>query len=78
MTVHYEVMTGENFELEVRDGNNVNASIVTVVNASSGVNQAVLPATSSGHEFYISFRYTGRMGTSVKFLITDDKGMNTR
>ncbi|XP_068733405.1 protein bark beetle-like [Montipora capricornis] len=73
LTVHYEVMTGENFELEVRDGNNVNASIVTVVNASSGVNQAVLPATSSGHEFYIRFRYTGRMGTSVKFLITDDK-----
>lgn len=74
--VHYQYMTGEKFELEVHDGNIINATLLTLVNQQTGVNQAVTPSTSSGHELYIRFRYNGRYGATVKFLITDDKGRN--
>ena len=69
-------MTGEDFELDVRDGNNENASQIKLVNESTGVNQAVTPSSSSGHELYIRFRYRARywVEARVKFLITDDRG----
>ena len=69
-------MTGEDFELDVRDGNNQNASQLKLVNESTGVNQAVMPTSSSGHELYIRFRYSAgyREEVRVKFLITDDQG----
>lgn len=75
MTVYYQSMTGENFELDVRDGNNKNASQLKFVNESTGVNQAVTLSSSSGHELYIRFRYSaGYREARVKFLITDDRG----
>ena len=74
-------MTGEDFELDVRDGNNKNASQLKFVNESTGVNQAVTPSSSSGHEVYIRFRnirFRYRASywkeVRVKFLITDDRG----
>ena len=75
MTVYYQSMTGENFELDVRDGNNKNASQLKFINESTGVNQAVTPSTSSGHELYIRFRYSeGNTEARVKFLIMNDRG----
>ena len=80
LTVYYQSMTGEDFELDVRDGNNKNASQLKLVNESTGVNQAVTPSSSSGHELYIRFRYRARYWkeASVKFLITDDQGREFR
>lgn len=76
MTIYYQVMTGDTFELEVHDGDTINATNITLVNQSTGVNQAVTPTSSSGNELYIRFRYNGRNGASVKFVITDGKGKN--
>ena len=69
-------MIGKDFELDVRDGNNRNATQLKLVNESTGVNQAVMPSSSSGHELYIKFRYRAgyREEVKVKFLITDDRG----
>ena len=76
MTVYYQSMTGEDFELDVRDGNNKNASLLKLVNESTGVNEAVMPSSSSGHELYIRFRYRAGYWKTVrvKFLITHDRG----
>jgi len=65
---------GEKFELEVYDGNSTNGTFATLVDQSTVVNQAVTPTSSTGHELYIRFRYNGRTGATVKFVITDDKG----
>jgi len=69
-------MTGKNFELDVRDGNNKNASQLQLVNESTAVNQAVVPSLSSGHELYIRFRYSAgyREEVRVKFVIMDGRG----
>ena len=69
-------MTGKDFELDVRDGNNKNASQLQLVNESTAVNQAVTPSSSSGHELYIRFRYSWRYRgeVRVKFVITDSRG----
>lgn len=67
-------MTGEKFEFEAYDGDTVNASRLAYVNQWSGVKQAVTPVSSTGHAIYIRFRYSGRYGTSVKFLAMDDNG----
>lgn len=75
LTVHYPSMAGEMFELEVHDGNTINATNLTLVNQWTGVNQAVTASTSSGHELYIRFRYNGRYGATIRFLITDERGM---
>ena len=74
MTVHFQSMSGEKFEFEAFDGDTVNASRLTYVNQWSGVKQAVTPVSSSGHAIYVRFRYSGRYGASVKFLVTDDSG----
>ena len=74
MTIYYQVITGDMFELEVHDGDTINATSITLVNQSTGVNQAVTPTSSSGNELYIRFRYNGRNGASVRFVITDGKG----
>ena len=67
-------MTGEKFELEVYDGDTVNATKLTLVNQWTGVNQAITPVSSSGHAIYIRFRYSGRNGASVNFMLTDERG----
>ena len=68
-------MTGEKFELEVYDGNTINATKLTHVNQWTGVNQAVTPSSSSGHELYIRFRYSaGSSDARLTFIITDDQG----
>ena len=70
-------MTGETFELHVHDGNAINATKLALVNQWTGVNQAVTPSLSSGHEFYIRFRYSaGRTDARVKFLVMDDRGQS--
>ena len=78
LTVHYSSITGEMFELEVHDGNTINATNLMLVNQWTGVNQAVTASTSSGHELYIRFRYSGGSGATVKFLITDERGTNKK
>ena len=75
MAVHYQSITGEKFELHVHDGNTKNGTKLTLVNQWTGVNQAVTPSLSSGHELNIRFLYyTGWQDAKVKFLITDDQG----
>ena len=75
LAIHYQSMTGEKFELEVYDGNTINATKLTHVNQWTGVNQAVTPSSSSGHELYIRFRYSaGSKEARVAFIITDDRG----
>ena len=72
-------MTGETFELHVHDGNAINATKLALVNQWTGVNQAVTPSLSSGHELYIRFRYSaGRTDARVKFLVMDDRGKSIR
>ncbi|XP_078343101.1 uncharacterized protein LOC144628871 isoform X1 [Oculina patagonica] len=72
LAVHYQSMTGEKFELHVHDGNTKNDTEVTLVNQWTGVNQAVTPSSSSGHELYIRFRFSaGSQDAKLKFLITD-------
>ncbi|KAL9960883.1 hypothetical protein ACROYT_G034389 [Oculina patagonica] len=74
LTVYYQSVTGEKFFLEVFDGNTRNATMLTSLTEQTGVNQAVTPSSSSGHELYIRFRYNaGRKDARVKFLITDDQ-----
>ena len=72
--MYYHSMMGEKFELEVHDGNTTDATVATLVDQSAVVSQAVTPTSSTGHELYIRFRYNGRNGATVKFVITDDKG----
>lgn len=68
-------MTGEKFELEIHDGSTANTTKLMLVNQWTGVNKAVMPSTSSGHELYIRFRFNaGSKDARVKFLITDDQG----
>lgn len=75
LTVYYQSITGEKFELEVHDGNTTNATKLTLVNQWTSANQAVTPSSSSGHEIYVRFRFhADSKDTSVKFLITDDQG----
>jgi len=76
LTVYYQSMTGEDFELDVRDGNNKNASQLELVNESTGVSQAVTLSSSSGHELYIRFRYSAgyREEVRIRFVITDGRG----
>ena len=41
----------------------------------TGTNQAVTPYSSSGHELYIGFRFSGGSSDArVKFMVTADKG----
>ena len=74
LTVYYHSMVGEKFELKVHDGNTTNATVAAILDQLTVVNQAVTPTFSTGHELYIRFRYNGRNGATVKFVITDDKG----
>ncbi|KAJ7370758.1 hypothetical protein OS493_030189 [Desmophyllum pertusum] len=67
-------MTGNKFQLEVYDGNTINSTKLTHVNQWTGVNQAVTPSSSSGHELYIRFRYSaGSSDARLKFIIMDDR-----
>ena len=77
LAVHYQSMTGEKFELHVHDGNTINATQLTFVNQWTGVNQALTPSLSSGHELFMKFRFSaGSNDARLKFLITDDQGKN--
>lgn len=75
--MHFQYIAGDTFELDVHDGNNINASKLLHVTQWTGVNQAVTPLSSSGHELYIRFRYStsrSSTGASIDFLIMDDRG----
>ena len=75
LTVHYQSITGETFELHVHDGNTINATQLTLANQWTGINQALKPSSSSGHELFIKFRFSGgSYDARLKFLITDDEG----
>ena len=75
LAVHYQSISGETFELYVHDGNTINGTRLTLVNQWTGVNQAVTPSSSSGHELYIKFRFSaGYKDTRLNFLITDVQG----
>ena len=75
MAVHYQSMTGEKFELRVHDGVTKNDTELTLVNQWTGVNQAVTPSSSSGHEIFIRFRFSaGNQDARLKFLLTYDQG----
>ena len=75
--MHYQSVNGEKFELRVHDGSTKNGTELTLVNQWTGVNQAVTPSLSSGHELYISFRFSaGNTDTRLKFLVTDNPGRN--
>ena len=77
LAVHYQSISGEKCELHVKDGNTTNATQLMLVNQWTGVNQAVAPSSSSGHELFIKFRFSaGRNDARLKFLITDDQGKN--
>lgn len=77
LVVHYQSITGEEFELHVHDGNTTNATLLTLVNQWTGANQAVTPSSSSGHELFIKFRSSARRNDArLNFLITDDQGKN--
>ncbi|KAL9960882.1 hypothetical protein ACROYT_G034388 [Oculina patagonica] len=78
LTVYYQSMTGDKFELEVFDGTTSNATMLTSLTERTGVNQAVTPSSSSGHELYIRFRFSaGRKDARLKFLITDDQDISS-
>ncbi|KAL9960879.1 hypothetical protein ACROYT_G034385 [Oculina patagonica] len=78
LSVHYQSMTGDKFELHVHDGSTKNETELTIVNQWTGVNQAVTPSSSSGHELYIRFRFSaGSQDARLKFLITNDQDVSS-
>lgn len=74
LTLHLQSLSGQGYHIEVRDGDNINGTLLT--SATQGDRgQAVSPAVATGNVLWIRYRYNGgRTGAIIKLVVTDSAG----
>ncbi|XP_048576746.1 uncharacterized protein LOC5510655 isoform X3 [Nematostella vectensis] len=71
-TLHFQSLSGNGFDVTVRDGDSVNGTILTTA-SQADAGQVPRSAVTTSNRLWVQFVHTGSYNTEVKIFITHNK-----